>query len=408
MVAEEQWLRAVGEILAGSHIWQASQIAGIVDDALGKVGVRATIYLVDVEQCRLRPLASPGEIRTRSFSVDDSAPGEAFRLVKSVALDTGETGRDTYGWWVPMVNGTDRLGVVEFAAQAPMTATGEVVRQRCEMLAGLLGHLITTTSPRGDYLAHIRRSQPMTIASELLWHLLQPLTVVSDHLAIAAILQPCYDVGGDAYDYAIDGHVAHISVLDGTGKGLGAGLAAAVALSSLRAARRRGLDLGDQARWADEALLQEFSDSRFVTGVLIQLDLKSGVLRIVNAGHPAPLLLRSGSVLGELGGGRRMPLGLPDHDLEIAEHSLRPGDRILLYTDGITEARDQFGQLFGADRLTALAEQHATVGLPVAETVRRLSNAVIDHQEGPPADDATLLLADWSPAAARRMVPDSP
>jgi serine phosphatase RsbU (regulator of sigma subunit) len=84
---------------------------------------------------------------------------------------------------------------------------------------------------------------------------------------------------------------------------------------------------------------------------------------------------------------------------------LQPGDRLLMHTDGITEAQAANGELFGTERLVALTERHAADRLPAAETLRRLSHAVLEHQAGPPNDDATLLLLDWSAEAARRNVP---
>jgi phosphoserine phosphatase RsbU/P len=100
-----------------------------------------------------------------------------------------------------------------------------------------------------------------------------------------------------------------------------------------------------------------------------------------------------------------MPLGIDDADVTIGEQRLEDGDRLLIYPDGVTEARAETGEQFGVDRLVELVQQHAAEELPVAETLRRLSHAVIEHQHGPPADDATLLLAEWSPSAARRSVP---
>jgi serine phosphatase RsbU (regulator of sigma subunit) len=245
----------------------------------------------------------------------------------------------------------------------------------------------------------------MSIASELLWQLLQPLTVSCDEVTISAILEPCYTVGGDGYDYAVDDPLARIAILDAVGKGLQAGLATAVALAAIRAARRAGNGLHGQARTADAALLEQFPDARFVTAFLAELDVHTGRLRYLNAGHPAPLLLRAGKSITQITGGHRMPLGLDDATAEFGERTLQPGDRLLLYTDGITEARDSRGEEFGVQRLAELSEHHAAAGLPAPETLRRLSHAVIEHQQGPPDDDATLVLAEWSPAAAQRTVP---
>jgi serine phosphatase RsbU (regulator of sigma subunit) len=116
------------------------------------------------------------------------------------------------------------------------------------------------------------------------------------------------------------------------------------------------------------------------------------------------LLLRRGKVIRRLGRGRRLPLGLDDPQIDIAEESLEPGDRLLLYTDGVTEAQDRHGEPFGEQRLADLVERHAAAGLPAPETLRRLCHAALAHSDGPPADDATLLLLEWSPRAAERVL----
>jgi len=178
-----------------------------------------------------------------------------------------------------------------------------------------------------------------------------------------------------------------------------------VALAAIRTTRNAGGRLDEQARAADAALEEQFTDTRFATAVLAELDLHTGRLRFVNAGHPPPLLLRAGKLVRELKAPGRMPLGIADPSVEVAEQILEPDDRLLLYTDGVTEARTAAGDLFGVGRLVDLAEQHERAGLPAPETLRRLAHAVVDHQSGPPADDATLMLVQWSTPAALNTVP---
>ncbi|MDG6103573.1 serine/threonine-protein phosphatase [Dactylosporangium aurantiacum] len=395
---EQRWLEAFTTILDGSHLFQPDGLATAVDEALAPLGVRATIHLVDEEQRNLRQVPRPGQPPGQPQPLATTMAGQAFAMVRSAATGDG-------GWCVPIVNGTDRLGVVEFtvAAGEPQVRDGEL-RSRFETVAGLIGHLITVTTHKGDFLTQVRRSRPMTTGAELLRQLLPPLTSACERMVISAILEPCYDVGGDGFDYAIDGAQARIVILDAVGHGLAASLACAVAMSALRSARRAGGDLREQARAADVALAEQFPDSRFVTAVLAELDLDAGRLRYINAGHPAPLLLRTGRVVQDLDAGRRMPLGVMD-DVEVAEEALQANDRLLLYTDGVTEARDAAGDEFGVRRLIDLTERHAAEGLPPPETVRRLAHAVAEHQGGAPADDATLVLAEWSPVAVLRSTP---
>jgi len=84
---------------------------------------------------------------------------------------------------------------------------------------------------------------------------------------------------------------------------------------------------------------------------------------------------------------------------------LEPGDRLLLHTDGVTEARDSEGVPFGLDRLVDLTERHEAADLPAPETLRRVVHAVLEHQNGRLQDDATLMLVEWSTTAHGTLLP---
>ena len=401
MHADRLWLEAFSDLLDRSHLFQPDGLAPAVAAVMAPLGCRTSIYLVDEEQRALRLIPPAGRPAGESVPLEDFPAGEVFCLVRTLPANDGD------GWWVPMVNGTDRLGVVEFRFDGGVDPADEILRKRCETMAGLVGHLITVTEPKGDFLLQGRRMRPMSSGAELITQMLPPLTVSSERLVLSAILEPRYEVGGDGFDYAIDGPYARMSIFDAVGHGLKAGLACTVALAAIRAARRAGQDLYEQARAADAALLEQFDDARFVTGILAELNMDTGELRYLNAGHPWPILLRGGKSLRELPGGRRMPLGLNDARRGIGEETLEPGDQLLFYTDGVTESRDPAGDMFGVSRLIEQLEQHAAAGLPAPETVRRLAHAVATHHDGPYVDDATLMLAQWSATAAERGLPAS-
>ena len=189
----------------------------------------------------------------------------------------------------------------------------------------------------------------MTLASELVWELVPPLVLASDDFVLSALLEPCYDIGGDAFDYALDGGVLHFAVFDAMGHGLLAAGMASRALSAYRHSRRNG-DGPAAAYVAIDAALagQEALTSRFVTALIAELDLATGALRWVSAGHPAPLLLRDGRFVKTLDVAPSPPLALALAVGAPAEgrESLEPGDMVLLYTDGLTEARRPGGELF--------------------------------------------------------------
>ncbi|MDQ4093757.1 MAG: serine/threonine-protein phosphatase [Actinomycetota bacterium] len=271
------------------------------------------------------------------------------------------------------------------------------LREQCRWLSGLIGHLVRITTQYGDGLDTARRQQPRTPAAELIWQLLPPLTVGTDTLVLAGMVEPSYAVSGDAFDYALSQATASLAIFDAIGHTLDAGLIAAAVLAAYRSARRDGHSLYDQARAIDETIVGQFRRGPLTTGVLAELELATGRLRYLAAGHPHPLVLRSGKVVKTLTGARRPPFGVDTPELTIAEEILQPGDWLVLHTDGITEARNHTGEHFGQTRLIDFLEREAAASHPPPETVRRLTHAVMAHQNGQLQDDATILLAHWTP-----------
>ncbi len=144
--------------------------------------------------------------------------------------------------------------------------------------------------------------------------------------------------------------------------------------------------------------------------MLAELDLASGWLRWHLAGHPAPLLLRGTQVVKTLNAEPDLPLGLGGATSRtgpvLGEESLEPGDRVLLYTDGVVEARSAEGEMFGVDRLADLVARQAAASQPAPETMRRLMHAILAHQAGPLQDDATTMLLEWQGGGTDRITPN--
>jgi sigma-B regulation protein RsbU (phosphoserine phosphatase) len=107
--AELRWFEVVREVLGAAHLWQPDSLAETVDAAVSRLGMRSTIWLVDYEQTALRALPRPARVTPEPVPVDGSLPGRAFTRVESTP-----SGGDDQRWWVPMVDGTDRIGVMEF------------------------------------------------------------------------------------------------------------------------------------------------------------------------------------------------------------------------------------------------------------------------------------------------------
>src|SRR5207248_280513 len=132
----------------------------------------------------------------------------------------------------------------------------------------------------GDGIERTRRSDRLTLAAELRWSTLPPLTFSSDRVQISGILQPAYDIAGDTFDYAVNDDGACLAVLDAMGHGLEASRMATLAIGAYRQGRRQQRDLGELLSDIDEVMSEQFGDSRYVTGQLAQLDIGTGQLEI--------------------------------------------------------------------------------------------------------------------------------
>jgi hypothetical protein len=386
----------IGDVLAWlvreSHLMAPESVPALADEGarrLGAAGCR--LYLVSRDQQTLQPLPVPDEPPGEPLDLDGTVAGRAFRFSQVVASTA-----DVPRLWMPLLDGVERLGVLDLRVSDEEQLT--TLRESTQRFASLLAELLTSKAQYTDTYERVRRAVPMGVAAEMLWRQLPPLTFATDRFVVTGQLEPWNEVGGDAFDYSLDGETVHLAVLDAMGHGLTATQMAGVALAAYRNARRGGLDLVATATAVDEVLGAQFGNESFVTGVLATLDLGTGQLSLLTAAHPAPLLVRDGRPVGELSVEPGVPLGFGERDDVVATVSLQPGDRLLLFSDGVVEARGEDGEFFGLDRLVDLLNREESAGHPPPETLRRLILAVLEHQQGRLQDDATLLLVEWAGA----------
>ena len=168
-------------------------------------------------------------------------------------------------------------------------------------------------------------------------------------------------------------------------------------MAVLRNARRSGLGLAATVIALDACIAAQFGPDKFLTGIVGELHVPSGSGSGSPCGHPPAFLVREGQVVKRLGGVVGVPVGLDllDGAPEVGHERLQPGDRLVLFTDGVTEARDADGAFFGEDRLADFITREAADDRPVAETLRRLNLAVLRHQHGRLQDDATTVILEW-------------
>ncbi|WP_055587959.1 PP2C family protein-serine/threonine phosphatase [Peterkaempfera griseoplana] len=365
------------------------RLPGVVNRCAELLGLcAATVYLVDLQQRLLIPL----EDTVEPLSVEATEAGWAYRTLSVRVHETG--GCVTV--WIPLVDGAERLGVLSVRAGA-LDGTG---LRRCRMLAAVLAMVVTSKRAYSDWFVARTRRLDMELPAEMLRAFLPPRSIGRAGVTSTAVLEPAYEISGDAFDHSLIRNVLYASIFDAMGHDLASGLTTAVAMAGCRSARRSGADLPDTVHTVDEALAQWLPD-QFCTGVLCQLNIDAGLLRWCNCGHPPPLLIRGERVLDRaLERAPQPPMGLP-HLLgparrEVHETVLEPGDRVLLYTDGVTEARAG-GTEFGLDRFADFIIRSAAAGQEPAEVLRLLIHAILDHQDHNLSDDATILLVEWRP-----------
>jgi serine phosphatase RsbU (regulator of sigma subunit) len=405
---------AVEAMLRESHLAAGHELPELARRHVAAFGgVDVMCYLADLQQAVLVPFVGAdgpdsGE-HLEPLPIDSTLAGRAFQRVQILVQHGGSGGATA---WFPLLDGAERVGMmaVSLADSGDDVANGRRGDHlRC--LASLLAELIVAKTMYGDTIVRLRRQAQMGLAAEMQWSLLPPLTFACRDVTVAAALEPAYEVGGDTIDYAVDAGIARVAVLDGMGHGLGSARVAALAVAAYRHARRALRPLVETCLAMDSALVDNFGGTSFTTAVLAELETRTGVLKWVNAGHPEPLLLRHGRLVKTLHVAPRPPLGIDLANLGVSaepaigtEH-LEPGDCVLLYTDGVVEARSPDGEFFGDQRLADLVLSSMASGLPPPETMRRVVRAILAHQQGRLTDDASLVLIQWPTADPATLLP---
>jgi hypothetical protein len=209
--------------------------------------------------------------------------------------------------------------------------------------------------------------------------------------SVWSISRPANDVGGDLIDYIeLDGFRHAIVLGDVAGKGLGASLLSARVQATLRALSSHAASLDDLAARVNETFVRDEIDNRFATLFYAELQYDSGAVTWVNAGHNPALAIHAERI--DRLGASSLPLGmLPGSQYEEASLHLEPGEILLVYSDGVTEAENNDGEEFGIERLEALAPRLRKAD---PETAGHLILAEIDRfLDGlRPGDDLSMVI----------------
>jgi serine phosphatase RsbU (regulator of sigma subunit) len=348
------------------------------------------LYLVDFGQVTLEPVPDRSTHAAVS-AVEPVAGTMAGRAFTDQKVLTAER-EDGIRVWIPVHEGSDRTGVLAITVPGPFD---DDVQRACEDLGILAGHLITSQARCTDVFNLYRRRKAMCLAASMQWDLLPPLVLKAGPMAVAGLVEPAYDVGGDCFDYAANGPTFDFALMDAMGHGVRSSVLVGLAMGAYRHGRREARSLLDMHGSVAAAMEEQFPERSFVAGILARIATETGELTLTNAGHPLPLLIRGGSVVGEIACPPAAPWGLGIGTPTVASVALEPGDCVLLYTDGVTEARTPDGEMFGLDRLIDLTQNNASALAHPEEIVRRLVGSVLAHQASELRDDATVVLVRW-------------
>ncbi|MEU8163062.1 PP2C family protein-serine/threonine phosphatase [Micromonospora parva] len=349
----------IGDVLAGSY--------GITD---------VELYQVDYRLAELLPLTdgdsitSPGHPAWRAF--DHQSP----LLTDGVA-------------WMPVTMRGERRGVLRLS---PVPDDQEVVNALAEV-ATALAHEVAAVSAGTDVYRAARRTQRLTLAAEMQWELLPGRSRIRPSFSLAGQLEPAYAVRGDGFDWSDDGERLWLSTINGTGEGVAASLLTSLATHALRNARRAGLSLADQAALADQAIYDLYRGEQHLSALLMELDLRSGMMTVVDAGSPRLVLLRGGEV-SEQPLEAQFPLGMFEAtDYHEQKFPLELGDRVFVVSDGVVEATGQHMR-YGETALDRFLRR--TGPMAPLDAVRSLIGDLRAFVAGDLVDDAVVVCLDWT------------
>ncbi|KOG17074.1 PP2C family protein-serine/threonine phosphatase [Streptomyces viridochromogenes] len=389
--------RLLGVLLDRAHEMPPQLIAPLIAEEVTRVGGRdVSILLQDYGQLVLVPLPGRRLMVGEPEPIGDSPAGTAFLHATTVEVPHSDGVR----MYLPLLDGSDQVGVMALT----LDTVDDDDRRLLRRLAGLVADMLVTKHSYTDQFFLARRREPMSVAAEIQWSLLPPLAMSVPQVAVAGILEPAYNVAGDSFDYALNEDILHVAMVDAMGHGLDAATMATVAVGAYRHARRADIGLSEIYTFMDRAIAEQFGPDHFVTAQMMRLNITTGHLQWVNAGHPAPLLIRDHKVVRQLGGPTTLPVGFGGEEPRISRQRLQRGDRVLCFTDGLIEEHEAGEEQFGEEQLIHWVNRIEHTEKGVRAVVRSLSHTLKQQRGGRTTDDATLFLIEWRGGAADHLV----
>ncbi|WP_128376184.1 PP2C family protein-serine/threonine phosphatase [Streptomyces cavernae] len=379
-VAAERTLRS-----AAPH-----QLPDAVREALTRAYAAQTVefFMADYGLTVLQPVAaSPNPLK--SLPIHNSAAGRAFVSQEPFVEHLGEDGVRVH---LPVTVRGDRLGVL--CVVLPSAEHAEECLPQLADVAEVLAHEVIVAERDTDLYQQARRKDRLTLAAEMQWQLLPGRSCSRAEYALGAQLEPAYAIFGDNFDWSTTEDRLMLYITNGMGQGIEASLLTNLGINALRNARRAGISIADQAALADQAIYAQYRGAGYLSVLLLDLDLATGRLRVVDAGSPRMLRLRERSVT-RVDFEAQLPLGMfEETDYVAQEFTVEPGDRLVFVSDGVYAVAAPGGEQYG-ERALARAMTSTSL-LPAAEVPGALLRELTGHRGRPvPDDDALVVCLDW-------------
>jgi sigma-B regulation protein RsbU (phosphoserine phosphatase) len=306
---------------------------------------------------------------------------------------------------VPLGVGEKVFGIVY--ADSPL-AEGRFTEDHLKVLttlASVAAIRVQNARLMEQQMERVRLERELQVASEIQQRFQPASAPIVAGYELQGISFPCYEIGGDYYDFIQrDNGKLIVALGDVSGKGP----AAALLMSSLHAAVHAHSDTHDSLAKMIGAVNRYLVDStpanRFVTLFYAELDPKEGALAFLNAGHNPPLIVHAGGTMEQLAAGG-LPLGImANADFREGKTRLHPGDVLVIYSDGVSEAVNPKGEEFGPTRLYEVVARNLDAS---AAGIRdRIESALTKFCQGTPAaDDITLVICKRLAESAEVIAP---
>ena len=293
---------------------------------------------------------------------------------------------------VPLGVGENVFGIIY--ADSPI-AEGRFTEDHLKVLttlASVAAIRVENARLAEEQLERERLERELQVASEIQQRFQPASAPQVTGYELQGISFPCYEIGGDYYDFI---HRANGNLVVALGDVSGKGTAAALLMSSLHAAVHAQVDSHDSLAKTigsiNRYLVESIPPNRFVTLFYAELDPNNGGLAFLNAGHNPPLIVHTGGTMEQLASGG-LPLGImADADFREGRTKLHPGDVLVIYSDGVSEAVNPTGEEFGPTRLYETVARNLDAS---AAGIRdRIESALTKFCQGTPAaDDITLVI----------------